>query len=43
VPISGDQVQQAVSLIGAPNGRRYRVEACERHRPALDEGGTATA
>jgi hypothetical protein len=24
----------------APNGRRYRVEACESHRPA-DQGGGA--
>jgi hypothetical protein len=22
----------------APNGRRYRIEACEGHRPAPDEG-----
>jgi hypothetical protein len=27
----------------APNDRRYRVEACEGHRPAPDEGsGTAS-
>jgi hypothetical protein len=27
----------------APNGRRYRIEACEGHRPAPDEGsGLAT-
>jgi hypothetical protein len=26
----------------APNGRRYRVEACERHRPApVEDRGTA--
>ena len=23
----------------APNGRRYRVEACDRHRPPADQGG----
>lgn len=23
----------------APNGRRYRVEACEGHRPPADHGG----
>jgi hypothetical protein len=28
----------------APNGRRYRIEACEGHRPPPDEegGGAAT-
>jgi hypothetical protein len=27
----------------APHGRRYRIEACEGHRPPPDEGsGTAT-
>jgi hypothetical protein len=25
----------------APNGRRYRVEACEGHRPPADHGGGA--
>jgi hypothetical protein len=25
----------------APNGRRYRIEACEGHRPAPEEGGPA--
>ena len=25
----------------APNGRRYRVEACEGHRPSADQGGEA--
>jgi hypothetical protein len=24
----------------APNGRRYRVEACEGHRPSPDEAAT---
>jgi hypothetical protein len=27
----------------APNGRRYRVEACEGHRPPPDERGGPTA
>ena len=27
----------------APNGRRYRAEACEGHRPALDKGSGPTA
>jgi hypothetical protein len=27
----------------APNGRRYRIEACEGHRPASDEGGRPSA
>jgi hypothetical protein len=26
----------------APNGRRYRIEACEGHRPTPDEGSGAT-
>jgi hypothetical protein len=25
----------------SPNGRRYRVEACEGHRPLADHGGGA--
>jgi hypothetical protein len=27
----------------APNGRRYRIEACEGHRPASDEGNGPAA
>ena len=27
----------------APKGRRYRIEACEGHRPAPDEGRALTA
>jgi hypothetical protein len=27
----------------APNGRRYRIEACEGHRPAPDAGSGPTA
>jgi hypothetical protein len=27
----------------APNGRRYRIEACEGHRPAPDEGSGPAA
>ena len=27
----------------APNGRRYRIEACEGHRPSPDESSGATA
>jgi hypothetical protein len=26
-----------------PNGRRFRIEACERHRPRSDEGRGPTA
>jgi hypothetical protein len=26
----------------ARNGRRYRIEACEGHRPAADEGSRQT-
>ena len=27
----------------APKGRRYRIEACDGHRPASDEGRALTA
>jgi hypothetical protein len=27
----------------APNGRRYRIEACEGHRPPPVEGGRPAA
>jgi hypothetical protein len=27
----------------APSGRRYRAEACEGHRPALDKGSGPAA
>ena len=27
----------------APNGRRYRIEACEGHQPQPDEGSGVTA
>ena len=27
----------------APKGRRYRIEACDGHRPAPDEGRALTA
>jgi hypothetical protein len=27
----------------APNGRRYRIEACEGHQPPADQGSGPTA